>query len=505
MQSPLLQSSFLHEERASALLTVLIVMTVLLTLIGTVMAVYHVQHQFIQQDIQAMQAYHTAEGGLHYALGQLKQDRSWRPEQQPYPCASEDATCTLSMEAYGGYWRVAAHAGEGTRATALQAFIGARPPAAFQQAVVLTGDQSDLTLAGDTRIRGDVYNARAQVRDAPLGQTSFTGSFDGDAYAIDAQTEPVFTGSALQATLVRLHEQLILPPTRAQPIAGDLRGAPESVAPQYVLAEGNTVLTAADTAITRSSSVVIVQGNLTIQGPLDVHDTSQFIVRDTLSVHRRPGPDAGSQSSAQDAQRSDARGSGVVGRRALLYAGKHVDLSGWSGDAQVLSGGSIRIGNATRLTYPSLVYVGRRTAPLEVNEQADRPIEPSEAPRHIDIQGDATIDGTVILDRPDSNDDDNRFSRDERIQVGPHARIRGAVYSTTVTTLQGRVSGTVATDQFCFYRSPTSYVNWVFGGAINVQERPAPYVMPVDFSEAPGDNLALVHWSQDRSLLSSDE
>lgn len=543
-----LYSTLVHEENASALPTVLIVLTVLLTLAGTVMAVYHVQHQFIQQDIREMQAYHTAEGGLHYAQGQLQQDADWRPGQQLYPCASEERTCMLAMEPYGGYWRVAARADEGARSAVLQAFIGTHPPTAFRQAVVLTGAQSGLTLAGDTRIQGDVYNARGRVQNAPLGQTSFTGSFDGNAHEIDAQTEPAFTGSVIQSTLVRLHELLILPPSQARPIAGapaaegfisdggiaeestveesisgestaEGAGAPDrstapSFHPQYIVAEGNTVLTAADTSITRHQSVVIVRGNLTIQGPLNLHDTSQFIVRDTLFVHEGTGRDE-VEDSAPNPSGSEAAGGvfpsesavpgrGVSGTRALLYGGKHVELSNWSGDAQVLSGGGITLDGSTTLTYPSLVYVGKRTAPLAIDEQGTRPIEPLEAFRHIDIQDEATVDGTVILSRVGQEDDAFSY-RDERVQIGPQTRIRGAVYSNTVVTLQGHVSGTVATNQFYVYRSPTDYINWVSSGTINVRERPAPYVMPVGFRESQGGNLALVHVSDEVPLASSNE
>jgi hypothetical protein len=540
-----LYSTIMHEENASALPMVLIVLTVLLTLVGTVMAVYRVQHQFMQQDIREMQAYHTAEGGLHYAQGQLQQNADWRPSQQLYPCASEERTCTLAMEPYGGYWRVAARADEGARSAVLQAFIGTRPTAAFRQAVVLTDAQSDLTLAGDTRIQGDVYNAWGRVQNAPLGQTPFTGSFDGSAYEVNTQTEPVFTGYVVQSTLVRLHELLILPPSQARPIAGALAagapvaGAPaaeglipeggiaeESISqgaraddrstvpsfhPQYIVAEGNTVLTAADTSITRHQSVVIVRGNLTIQGPLHLHDTSQFIVRDTLFVREgtgrgeveNPAPNTSGSEAAGGPfpAESAVPGRGVSGTRALFYGGKHVELSNWSGDAQVLSGGGITLGGHTALTYPSLVYVGKRTASLAIDEQGARPIEAPESLRHIDIQGEAAIDGTVILNRTDQGDDSFSY-RDERVQIGPQARIRGAVYSNTVTTLQGHVSGTVATRQFYVYRSPTDYINWISSGTISVRERPEPYVMPVGFRESPNDNMALVHLSDE---ILSDE
>jgi hypothetical protein len=72
------------------------------------------------------------------------------------------------------------------------------------------------------------------------------------------------------------------------------------------------------------------------------------------------------------------------------------------------------------------------------------------------------------------------------------ARIVGSLYSTGYVTLDGSVDGTVITNEFYFYQSPTTYFGWMRSAKINRTVLSKSYLVPPGFSDSP--KLDVLDW-----------
>jgi hypothetical protein len=79
-----------------------------------------------------------------------------------------------------------------------------------------------------------------------------------------------------------------------------------------------------------------------------------------------------------------------------------------------------------------------------------------------------------------------------KVTVDTTAIVRGAIYTKGLTELFGTVHGTVITDQFYFYESPTSYFNWIKDATIDRTQRPDEFILPIGFSASP--KFEILYW-----------
>ena len=140
---------------------------------------------------------------------------------------------------------------------------------------------------------------------------------------------------------------------------------------------------------------------------------------------------------------------------AIYYGQAGVSISG-SKDAggQFLSRNSISVADSSHVPYPSLAYVTG---------------DPSVA--HVSVDSSSSLDGTIAFRK----DRDQRLPQRANVVVAGGARVRGAILNDAATDAGGRILGTVVTEAFYFYSSPSSYINWLRDAAIDVTGRPSSF------------------------------
>ena len=59
------------------------------------------------------------------------------------------------------------------------------------------------------------------------------------------------------------------------------------------------------------------------------------------------------------------------------------------------------------------------------------------------------------------------------------AIVRGVYFNSGITEHKGKILGTLLTQNFQFYESPTSYINWIREGEIDLSLRPRKLAIPL--------------------------
>lgn len=443
----------LHEEHGSALVTTLIILTVLSTLLGTVLIVFVAQYRFIRRDTHRTQAQYVAEAGVSEALARLQHNPMWRPVDTLLTL-SFDRSATVRVEAFGGYLLVRSKAQQGHSQATVRALVGEEIPARADNAIVLWDTESSLNVAGKARVKGDIIVGERGVTESAFKSEPFTGEVDGTVYPIPELEAPFFEASVFEETLQQASFYL-----QAPRVPREREGAYEHRTLANVLPSGNPVhftvgnrvLTPSDSTLLREPVTIVATGNLSLSGPLSFEPSTLFVAGDTLFV------EAG----------VSGQGGGFVGEKAIDITDAAL-LTGYFFSRQRLD-----VRGQTYLDYPSVLYVA--------GEAADEG-------GGIRIRDQAIVNGTLVhppLVEPP-------IQHAGRIRIDEAATVRGLVFNGHETEVHGTVYGSILTHQFYFFVSPTNYINWLRDATVDVTERPAAMLVPLQFSVAP--RLRVLQW-----------
>ncbi|MEL7361471.1 MAG: hypothetical protein AAFN13_05320 [Bacteroidota bacterium] len=515
----------LRTETGSGLVTVLAMTAVVTTLIGVVLALFVTQHRFIQRDVHRTEAIYRAEAAVYQALARLHTDPDWRPVGDslaplpyPVPDGGGDQERRVSpaprvwARPLGGFWQLRADAQVGTATASVRTRFGEHPTRHFDQALVLGDTLSALTLTAEARLIGGIRMGSQGVRTAPLRGRPFRGSFQGGATQVREDPLPRFSPRLFDETMDRLDAYL----TEARRVAGDpppgssdeegtLFPWPAALDPnvsdiaaeglftdslQVLVGRGIVALTPEDSLLLRRPIFLLVNGDLTLSGPL------RFALGSTLAV-------TGDLTFGPE----------VAGQEFLVYA-RTIAASGANLSGQLLARDGVRLDGSTRLAYPSVVYVegkdgaqanaGRtHTGSLdtEVGEEGAR----SDAPQDL-VVASASVDGTLLYPALGGV----AAGQGASVQLEEEARIRGAVYANTRTETSARLDGTLLTRQLFFYEAPATYINWLRAGTLNRPARPESFVLPIGFDTPPSlrrtdePRYEVVSWQEQISTARTD-
>ncbi len=110
----------------------------------------------------------------------------------------------------------------------------------------------------------------------------------------------------------------------------------------------------------------------------------------------------------------------------------------------------------------------------------------SSSENNLYIGENTVVNGSVVL--YDANETSNTYSR---IIIDKSSLINGMVYSHRYMEFHGKVTGTVMTDGFFFYSSPTTYINWLDGAIIErLTQATDDFFIPAGFNN--GEPLHII-------------
>lgn len=445
-------TSHQFNESGYALATVLIILSLLMVVVGVIMVLSLTQSRFIQRDIHDGKARYFAEAGLYTFLS----DSTYYADttNTSFDVILPDSVrVTIHRQPYGAYWLLTSMASSSNQEKTLRALVGAEADSLYDRAIVMGDVFSGLIVTGTTTVRGDIVSGSDGLQRRSFRGDPFSGTVDGANIRADSSWFPQFDSRDI-AWQLRLTTQLIdSPPENATILRGgsfDARSysQPDS-ATTYVSAEDLTVSSLQAMQLT-DHTTFIVDGALTIEGALDLGEYSRFFIRDSIVIN-----------------------GDITGRHSLFITNGSIQVRGNSHlSTQLISRESITVSEGSYLTYPSVVYLQPR-------------VDSGAKQGFINLNGSSRIDGIVIL--PDVT---QTITNDESLlTIEENAFVRGGVYNTSRTELLGTVQGTVLTHQFYFYQSPTNYINWLRNADIDLEQRPAPFTIPLGFSQRPAFTL----------------
>ncbi len=439
--------SWFKNEKGYALATVLIVLSLISLLVGFMIIGITTQNRFIQNDIHLLKARYSAEAAIYQFL--LDPDL-WSDFTRTHfeLITTDDQEVSITRIEYGGYWVLTSDAEVGGRSKKIRVMVGQNGDRLFNHAIVLGDVRTPLNLTGSTSVNGDILTGLEGVQYRPFRGEIFSGSFSGNVSIADSSALPLFRTDLVDREIEKYRSLIETPPGDMYSQKGSYINIPSFKALDdhtVFFKEGNLSIQANSPAFLPDSTTWIVTGNLTVNGELDAGRFTRFIVGDTLTVN-----------------------SNLKGEHTLFYAGKLARMAGNTNvSAQIISEGDISLSGKNYLRYPSLLYV-----------KPD--IQGSIKTGTINVKNETLIEGVIMI-----SDIVDAIVTDEKtlISIGEGVTLKGAVYNTSRTEMSGTVYGTVMTNQFYFYNSPTTYLNWLKDAQINIADRPSPFAVPIGFSE----------------------
>jgi hypothetical protein len=444
----------IQNEEGSALASVLIIIVIVSLFIGIVLSGIYLQNGFIQQDINEVKARYAAEAGIALFLSEFNYSAVTRDTS--LTITVDDSTqVTINARPFGGFLDVESMAMIKGKEKKIRVLAGAKKTDVFEHAVVLGDTSSVLMLTGSTQLKGDILSGQIGTRTTDFKGISFSGSLQGEQMQQSGPLLPNFDAGFIQnqKDVIKNSFQDGTFNSFASSFGG-LRDS-NAEAEDTLFFDGNVSWSSRDSISFPKDVTIAVNGSLTLNGNYYFGAFTKLLVTDTLRV-----------------------GGSISGEHVLMYAGQSLQVGGGAQlSAQVLSGGEIILRDNAYLTYPSLVYT-------------DQELSPDRQEVIIDIRGNAKIDGTVVYPVPTTNFTSGLF----RVRVSDQAEVRGGIYTLGQTELEGTVLGSVLTQQFYFYESPSSYINWLKDAEVDFSGRPENYVVPLGFSEHP--EYQMVDWSE---------
>ena len=419
-------SEIWRNEEGSALSSVLIISVIILTFIGAILAGILLQARFIQKDINKTKAIYAAEEQLFKYLSNPELHHS-----------------SIQKKFQNGFERVQSTASVGNATVAIQALVGETSIVPFQLSTVVLDSRNTLTLTGNTTLKGDYAISNNAITTSSFRGIPFRGILEG---APSEDTVSVNLDYSKYQQKYEGYEALFEEANLNRFEVRNINSIQAELAQNDTLYISESIELELGVEVLSESITFIVDGNLSLSGSMNLPDFSEIIVSDSVSISGE-----------------------LKGNFIQIYAGNYLSISDdVQLSAQVFSGGSIEVNDQAYLTYPSVLYsqkdtyAGGSRSAISLNDQA-------------------IIDGTILYPFEPSLINQEQL----KVTVDTTALVRGAIYNSGLTELFGTIHGTVITDQFYFYESPTSYFNWIKDATIDLTQRPSGFVIPVGFSESP--------------------
>ena len=447
----------LSEGEGSALIAVLVVTMILSVLITSILMGFLIQSRLIDRDHDRLQARYSAEAGIYHFLADSAS--SVIPQRDSLAVTLEDSSqVNLQLKPFGGYLLVSSTARVHNQTTTILAMVGEDTLSECNKAIVLGDVHSALTMAGTSKINGDILVGPLGTKQSEFKGELFKGEVDGSIKKDSVSPMPDYHTLFFKNELARDDSLISHAPKTVQAIDSDeldLTSGLPFKSHQVWYREGDLMLSSMKSTELPEFLTIVVTGDLTVKGGIHVGRFNRCL--------------AGKSMTLTDS---------VGGEQALFYAkdslklGNNVRIGG-----QFIAQKKITIRNQSYLKYPTVLYLGGYTGQNTYKGT-------------INIMDNSKVNGTVIL--PKTSETVTRDST--RITIGKDAIVRGTIYNSGKTELTGTVLGSVMTFQFYLYRSPTTYINWLLDSQIDQKKRPNPYILPLGFSKEK--HYKLVTWQE---------
>ncbi len=423
--------SKLQNQSGSVLATVLLVLVILLAVFLSAMtyALSRYGHHAGNQNL--LIASHLSEAGIPHAINQLSREGiGFDSSTYEAPNGGDIAT---EVHPWGPYLLVISRGTLGSKSVTTSAVIGSVPSDLFRAAVTLCEENSPLTVAGHTRVVGDINTGHLGV---------VRGRFRGEGIP----EESFHTGVSREFSRLDVPE---IDTVILNSYYDNLKDRRRSVQSRL---SGSVLLGPEDTQYFENVSSTKIENNLDIKGlsASRFDQISSLFARGSIEITGNSRI-SGTIELVSD-RHIDLRDSATVDG-AILWAEDSIvicDYARFSGIA--ISPGKIIIRDEASLAYPALVL-------------ADLPESSQDEESGLQISSRGLLEAVCIV----RHDPDIAESRERLLYLDTACIFTGFLISAGQCDIRGRVAGSIVTEQFHYDFPPTTYVNWLKGVHVNRQ------------------------------------
>jgi hypothetical protein len=436
-------------KQGSAIITVIIFITIILMVASVLIFYIKIQEKNVSNLGYEIQAYQNAKSVLSLALQEYEKD----PDHDYFPSRSYyyslfGRDSTFAEIKPWGYFLLCHTESKIKEIKSQRTFlIGNYPEDLYGFALVIGRTYIPVTVSGTTRITGDVAVGRQGVKPGILAGKRYKGerTVYGNVYKDEKSYLPQVNRKLIDAQIDQLSK---LNPDEKSLI--ELTESKQNINRIYL---NNRIYSTSQNEISSLKECgvrdIIGPGIIIFRSDISLNDINLFNQITVYSEHH-------------------IALSPPISIEHVLFLAKNFKIKGICRlRGQFFASENLSIEDGTKLLYPSILGVIS-----EKNKKNDNTLF---------IGKNVEIEGSVIISKETDDPQSEEFKH--IMIIDPTAIINGITYSDNYTELNGTVYGTVFTNAFQFYLSPTTYINWINDGEIN---RPAllnHFIYPIVFTE----------------------
>lgn len=327
----------------------------------------------------------------------------------------------------------------------------------FQNAVIISKDKLRASIAGDTKINGDMLLTSDKVK---IGRIS--GIKSANKNYLNGE---IITQEEIQ---VKLFNELLI----SNQFNNDfLRNNP-----QYV--DGDFELNNATTSEIIENISTQISGDLVVSGEViekKLGNTSNLLVSGEVVFNE------GTYSSSDMKVVSDSSitiEENCIIENTILVAESKIIIEGNTHfkNVQLFSKKGIEISGAN-FRYPSIIAV-YSNLDLESNLENKIKIESS------------IVNGSILCINSTTGLSNNK----NLIEIDEDSKVQGLIYSENNSKIAGEVNGIIYTHSFWYYKEPTEYINWLVDVKVDREKLDEAFLLPVGFSEVNNFRILKETW-----------
>lgn len=437
------------DQSGSTIITVLVVTMMITTTLLILLGFVSHHHRFVLRKEHFLKAKYAVESGVHFVVYDLQNDwrqSPWKGNRRYFRELTLTDTVRFNQQLWGGFLRLQARARAKNQRYQREVLLGLKPPEILKYAVVINPHFYSLVVTGDTRIYGKALVGKAGVKKESLRGRPYTGQ------------------KTIYGDITRTSEDLRLSVDRdyLDYLFGDFQATLNKT--QYAklsdfLPDSGRVIDFSRLTLRTPvyvDTAVVNERDWRVIGPVNLICKAPLKLRTRFSC---------SNSVKVICAEEICLDKGGDFRDVIFYSPKRIRLRNVDVEGgQFFSESGITLKDSTVCRYPSLIMV------YSESDTAGVSILPT-----------ASVSGCVIYAGKKQTlvPTDNRG----KVFVAKNGFVNGLLYSDNLVTLEGTVNGSVITDRFHFYHSPTHYYNWIRDGIVDRNRLNELFSLPLFFKQ----------------------
>jgi hypothetical protein len=364
----------------------------------------------------------------------------------------------MEIKGKGLFYEITAGTNGGSDSSKVKYLIGYSNYFEENIALVISRPGLRATVAGDTKIEGDIVSAADKIN-------------KGKIFGIENNTDSFIDGRLISENSIpsKILDETI--------VTGQLPFSAEEDDNEEIFIDGDLILSQSAVGNIDCTKEIAVQGNLIISRSITANPGIGTI---RLKVSGETVIEDNTQSNLDLEIKCDSIirvGNNVKLQNAILAAEGEVQAeNSYFKNVQIFSADTIKINNS-QFDYPSVICLYTDAGKVS-------------ALKNSLIIRSSVINGMVMLISSVTGLSQNK----SMIDIDEKSIVQGLVYSENNLRMPSTVNGIVYTYNFWYYQNPTEYINWLVNVKIDREKLSQWFLLPRGFSGSIKPGILKEQW-----------